>query len=75
MTWGIFHRAILSYALLTSYVFHSSHNAATDSPGLKVLNQPSVKWQKMLQMTLKTASLQEDQEIWNLTFQRSVFFL
>lgn len=74
MSWGIFRGAILSYALLTSYVFHSAHNAATDSPGLKVSNQPFVKWQQMLRMTLKTASLQEDQEIWNLTFQRSVFF-
>lgn len=58
----------LTYSLLSSHMFQSACNMATGSPRIKAWYQPSVKQQHMLQMTLKTVFLQEDQEIWNLTF-------
>lgn len=48
---------------------------AADSPGQKASCQASVKWQQMLQTTLKSAFLQDDQEIQNLTFLVGFFFL
>lgn len=60
--------------LLNTRRFQSVGNVAADSPGQKASCQASEKWQQMLQTTLKSAFLQDDQEIQNLTSLVGFFF-
>lgn len=58
----------MNYFLLNIKRLHSVGNVAADSPGQKASHRASEKLQQMLQTTLKSAFLQDDQEIQNLTF-------
>lgn len=56
-------------SLLNSERLQPVGKVAAGSPGMKSI----ITWQQMLQMTLKSALLQDDQEIWNLTSPLSSF--
>lgn len=67
---GIFNEAffkLINYFLLNTKRLQSVGNVAADLTLQKSSCQASEKWQQVLQMTLKTAFLQDDQEIQNLT--------
>lgn len=53
----------MNYFLLNTKRLQSVGNVAADSSGQKASRQAFEKWQQMLQTTLKTAFLQDDQEI------------
>lgn len=63
----------MNYSLQNSKRLQAVGSVAAGSAGRTASRQPSAKWQQMLQTTLKSAFLQDDQEIWNLTFP--FFFL